>query len=154
MSQNLVDFQKTFLECGYLIMGWEWKYSILYHVILTFLCCFSIPQANRYPLFKTFWKILNSHGKQWIFGYPNYGLRIKIFHFISQICDVFIFFFSIFHRKCSLNFPRSIWMFTIVGYVVRSPIFFFLIGDLMKLDWDQLLFCHWSHCKKGLKFSS
>ena len=63
----------------------------------------------------------------------------------SHIFVIFLSFFlrfsQVFHTKCSLNFPRTIWIFTFVGYVVRSPIFFFfLIGDLMKIDWDQLFF--------------
>ena len=49
---------------------------------------------------------------------------------------------SIFHRKCSLNVPRGIWMFTFVEYVLRSLIFFWLRSPV---------FCPLISLKKGLK---
>ena len=45
-------------------------------------------------------------------------------------------------------------MFTIVGYVVRSPIFFFLIGDLMEIGLRSAAFLPLISLKKGLKFAS
>ena len=46
-------------------------------------------------------------------------------------------------------------MFTIVGYVVRSPIFFFfLIGDLIEIGLRSAVFLPLISLQKGLKFAS